>query len=698
MNRTVGLLALIISLAPASGPALAQPLTKTKTITLTVTVETSTAARRKVRLAQEYLRRSDWADAVSLLRRTLDDHSDHLVEVEPGRYLRTSSLVNRLLVDMPPAGLAIYRSQVDPQARRWFEAGTAENDPAAVSRILDEAYASRFADDALWWLGEQAWQANRPRTAARYWRQLVPRSKTPKNPNRNRRLGFPDSRHPEPLVRARLVLCHCLCGQLERARLEWTELKRRHPDARGTLAGKRGILVNLLADWLARPELWPRPSAASTHATFGGTTQRNGSETTPIDPGAPLWQTRIDDSLCATVSQHTDRHPVVLDNLLFVADSFGIHAWNLETGLPAWSTDTAPLPLYPPGPPATPVRAAQPLSGRVATSLSISGGRLYARIGSPVTAAAAREPRPLFHELVALDVANGEGRLVLKVEPDVISLDDARGGWSFDGPPLAIGSRLFVTTRRGHPQAEVGVACLDADSGTQLWHQRLAAVVTNAEQSHNVVTHNLLAASDGRLIYCGDTGVVARLDSATGSVAWISILEPPTGPGLCCSLPDDDSGLVLVRNGTQGLTALDIEDGHTAWSRRLPGGIQYLLAVRDGRAIVSGRSIFALDVHSGRIAWQRLARQQHRFGRGRGLVAQGVVYWPTRELLHLLELDSGQPLRQPVRLDVRACQGGNLLLSQHKLVICGDGQITVLGPFAGLLPKPRFDNSTSPAR
>ena len=66
--------------------------------------------------------------------------------------------------------------------------------------------------------------------------------------------------------------------------------------------------------------------------------------------------------------------------------------------------------------------------------------------------------------------------------------------------------------------------------------------------------------------------------------------------------------------------------------------------------------------------------------------------------LHLLELDSGQPLRQPVRLDVRACQGGNLLLSQHKLVICGDGQITVLGPFAGLLPKPRFDNSTSPAR
>ena len=690
MNRTVGLITLVVSLAPA--PALAQPTT------VTVTVESSTAAHRKVRLAQEYLRRKDWADAVSLLSRILDDHSDHLVEVEPGRYLDTSSLVNRLLVDMPPAGLAVYREQVDPQARRWFEAGTSENDPAAVSRILDEAYASRFADDALWWLGQQAWQANRPRAAARYWRQLLPRSSTPRDPNRIRRLGFPDSRHPEPLVRARLVLCHCLSGQLQRARLEWTELKRRHPDARGTLAGKRGILVNLLADWLDRPELWPRPSPGSDPTTFGGTTQRNGSDSTPIDPGAPLWKIRIDDSLAAAASQHTDRHPVVFDNFLFVADSFGIHAWHLQTGQPAWSTDPTPQPLYPAGPPATPIRAAQQLSGRVSTSLSISNGRLYARIGSPVTAAAAREPRPLFHELVALDVANGEGRLVLKVDPGVISLDDARGGWSFDGPPLVIGDRLYVTTRRGHPQVEVGVACLDADSGVQLWHQRLAAVVTSAEQAHNIVTHNLLAASDGRLVYCGDTGVVARLDSATGSVAWISTLDPPTGPGPFCCLPDDNSGLVLARSGPQQLAALDLEDGHTAWSRRLPGGIEHLLAVRDGRAIVSGHSLFALDVHSGRIAWQRLARQQHRFGHGRGLVVQDVVYWPTRELLHVLELDSGQPLRQPVRLDVRGCQGGNLLLSRQKLVICGNGQVTVLGRFAGLLPKPRFDNSTSSAR
>ena len=55
-------------------------------------------------------------------------------------------------------------------------------------------------------------------------------------------------------------------------------------------------------------------------------------------------------------------------------------------------------------------------------------------------------------------------------------------------------------------------------------------------------------------------------------------------------------------------------------------------------------------------------------------------------------------VRQPVRLDVRGCQGGNLLLSRQPLCICGNGRVTVLGRFAGLLPKTRFDNPTRPAR
>ena len=700
MNRSARMLLLGLLTIPAPG-VLAQGGAAP-----TVTVETSTTARRKIRLAEVYLERQDWSDAISLLRRTLDDHAGDLVQVSPGRFLETSSRINRLLVRMPPAALAVYREQVDPQARRWFESGRSENDTAVVSRILVEAYPSRWTDDALWWLGEQAWKTNRPRRAARYWQQLLPPARPADSPTTRRleaggRLGFPDSRHPEADVRTRLVLCHCLAGRLDLARIEWSRLKRRFPDARGTLAGQRGNLVALLADWIARPELWNNLSSPAPHITFGGAIDRNGNDAEPVDPGAPLWHASFDESLAAGPSHLTDRHPVIVDNLLFVASSFGVYGWNLKTGQPAWPADTATGTaasahlVYPPGPAGPPVRAARQRSGHIVTSLVVAGERLYARVGSPVTAQAAREPRPLHHELVALDISGGEGRVVLQVSPTVIPVNDSRGRWSFDGTPLVLNDRLFVTTRRGHPQAELGIASLDADSGQLAWHRRLASAVTAADQTTNIVTHNLLASSNGQLLYSGDTGVVARLDPATGSVAWITSLDPPTGSGPFCTLADPDSDLLLVRTANDRLSALDFGDGHVAWSRRLPGRIDHLLGIRNGRAIVSGHSLWALNISSGRIAWQRLAREQHQHGLGRGLVASGIVYWPTRERLHLLDLDSGQPLRQPVRLDVRGCRGGNLVLSPRGLVICGENRVTVLGLHGGLLPNHQFDNPAS---
>ncbi len=658
---------------------------------LSVTVQTSTAARRKLRLVDEYLRREAWGEAVSFLRQTLEQHAGELVEVAAGRYLDTTAQVNRMLVNMPPQALAIYRETVDPQARRWFESGRNNNDPVAVSRLLKRAYASRWTDEALWWLGQVAWQANRPRRAAGYWRQLLP-AEPAVNPVL-RPLRFPGSRHTEADVRARLILCHCLDGRLDLARTEWARLKRRHPRARGTLAGREGRLVDLVAGWLGQPGLWPGPAGATSHATFGGSPDRNGTTAAPLDPAAPLWQAQFDDSLAAGRSTRTDRYPVAWGDRLLVADSFGIRGWKLATGQPAWATDnakTARHVLFPPSPYGVPVRAARRREGRICTSLCVAGGRLYARVGSPVTAQAAREPRPLFHELVGLDLEHGEGRLVMQLDTTQLPVDDNRGPWSFDGAPLVIEGKLYVTTRRGHPQAELGVSCFDTASGGLDWHRRVAVAVTLTDESANVVTHNLLARVDDRLVYSGDSGVVASLEITSGTIDWITTLDPPGGPGPFCGLPSPASELTLVRTGPESLAALDLHDGHLAWKRRLPGGVHHLLASREGLAIVSGHSLWALDIATGQLAWHRLARKTHQHGYGRGLVAETVVYWPTRELLHLLDLESGRPLRQPVRLDFRGCTGGNLLLTHRGLVVSGGGRLTVLGPFAGHRPDGSF--------
>ncbi len=165
--RTIVPLGVTISIASAQAP------TTTPTAAAGATVTTDPAASQKLRLARAYLAQENWSDAISLLRRTLDDHADDLVESAPGRFQSTSLIINQLLVRLPPAGLAVYRAQVDAQARRWWETGRSQSDRAQVQRVLDRAYASRFGDDALWWLGEQAWHADQPQLALEYWRQLI---------------------------------------------------------------------------------------------------------------------------------------------------------------------------------------------------------------------------------------------------------------------------------------------------------------------------------------------------------------------------------------------------------------------------------------------------------------------------------------------------------------------------------------------
>ena len=80
-----------------------------------VTVETSNAARQKLRLVDEYLANQSWNEAVDLLQQTLDEHARSLVPVSSTRFLNVAGRVNRLLVSLPPAGLAVYRRGIDPR-------------------------------------------------------------------------------------------------------------------------------------------------------------------------------------------------------------------------------------------------------------------------------------------------------------------------------------------------------------------------------------------------------------------------------------------------------------------------------------------------------------------------------------------------------------------------------------------------------
>src|SRR5262245_27528407 len=87
-----------------------------------VFIDTDPVAAKMLGAARDFLAARQWGDAVDLLRQIADQHGDRLVAIEPGRCVNVQTYADILIASMPSAGLQHYRSKIDPQARRWFEA------------------------------------------------------------------------------------------------------------------------------------------------------------------------------------------------------------------------------------------------------------------------------------------------------------------------------------------------------------------------------------------------------------------------------------------------------------------------------------------------------------------------------------------------------------------------------------------------
>jgi len=550
-------------------------------------------------------------------------------------------------------------------------------DGAAGPRVGSLASASRPAGGPLarggaGLLAGRAWDDGRIADAHRLWRQLLP-------PPDNLPAGivpdvlrFPDSRRQPTDVLARMVLASCLAGHLDRGRRELDELARLDPDATGTLAGRTGLLREILGDVIAEAAGWSAGEPAAEHSTFAGAADRNGTLPVAVDIAAPRWQVQLD----RPTAGYPGTFPVVAGGLLFVADPYSIHGYDLATGTAAWSSgdEAATTRLYPPDLSQAAVPTL-PLAARPRTSLAVAGGRLYARIGAPVTDPATREPRQLNSFLVALDIDSGQGRLALQVAGRDL-VDDDGPAWSFEGPPVADGDRLYVGLRRGRPRSQLNVACLDAHTGEVIWNRTVCQLVPAGNDARHTTSHNLLCLADDSLFYTTDVGTTAAIDPVDGTIRWLVIRRPgpslnPTGP---CLVAD---GMVLAAWPDGTLVAMDEETGRVHWERKFPGGLAHLLGTAGGRVIASGRSLWAVEIATGRVAWRRLVIDAAGAGVGQGLLARRVLYWTTRTRLHQFDPLTGRPLRQPVPLDLRDTGGGNLLIAGRYLVITGSQTVTV---------------------
>lgn len=663
--------------------------------------------------AKTYLNEKRWDEAVETLLQVAENSGNKLLGVTQRRYVSVRDYCNLQLSLLPPEALTLYRARLDPQACKWYEEGIATHSRRPLLKVVERAFASSCGDRALSALGEMALETGDYAGARAYWEAIFPAPEVPAGAPRTW-LGFPDSKLDPAAVRARLVLASILEGSSARAREELGRLTHLHPSARGWFGGREGTYVAALEALLAESSQWaPRPVSAGW-TTFGGSAARNKLLPEKVDVGRVEWRVPLRETLPANKSLRVAKpatrrvaedaahplsyHPLVVGNLVLVNNQVEILAVDLRTGKPVWGLrgpaiyedqfDEAVRALYHP---------ADNL-GVPRFTMTAHEGKLYARLGTAVTA----RPNEVAlgggsSYLVCLDLA-AQGRLAWRVAPE-------QKGWAFEGSPLVDSGSIYVAMRRSDIQPQVHVACYDAETGRLRWRQFVCAGDTPARGLFSETTSNLLTLHRDTLYVNTNLGAVAALSALDGRIQWIS-LYPRTRQGdlvhpephTCRDLNPcvyDRGQLLVAPADSRRILAIDAATGQILWQTGAEvEDAVHLLGVADDWLIASGHRLYWISLKE-----QDQGKVKHvwpdshqRLGYGRGILAGGCVWWPTRDRIYLFDQFTAQPKRV-ILLEPRGASGGNLLVAPERLLIATHKELIALGETAGAADKAKEKTS-----
>jgi outer membrane protein assembly factor BamB len=518
------------------------------------------------------------------------------------------------------------------------------------------------------------------------------------------RLAYPETDVPLAEIRARLVLASILEGDQQRATEELAGFVRLHPEATGRLAGRAGRLAELLLALARDSAVWPAVPPSADWTTFGGSPQRNAVISAPVDVGGPAWAEPIalpqitlaeggvplnSGSRPRRVAEDNNvllsYHPVVSGHLLLVNDQTRILAYDLRTGQPAWPApegrgpDDAARIFRGVDPPPHPTYETL---GAPRFTLTVSGSRLYARMGQPITAVKNGDVPLGSSYLVCLDLA-AQGRVMWKVE--------AEEGTAFEGTPVADAGRVYAALRRGGSYVGQHVAAFDALTGRLLWKTHLCDAETPARGDRDECTHNLLTLAEGS-VYCNtNLGAVASLAADDGSIRWVSTY-PRAMRGDLSDMAAHwyrdltpclyDRGLLFVAPAdSEQILCLDAATGARYWHSRHAEDAVHLLGVAHDHLLASGDRLYRFHIPSGKMVQQWPREDTGPRGYGRGALIEGHVLFPTRERIHVFSTETGLEVRQPIELTVRGAVGGNLVVTPEYLLIAGDQRLWALSRY-----------------
>lgn len=716
--------------------------------------EADAVARGQLQRVKRLIADRQWDESIESLRQVSDQRGDRVIAVSPGYYVRIRDYCHRRFASMPLEALKTYRDQVDGQAKLWFEEGSKNRDERLLRRIVDQFYCSSYGDDALWLLGEMALERGDYGAARGYWEQLIEtppatiadeafqelaqdatltkddralieryyRKRDERkqyelhvtrvvDPDLMRvaamlrvrgivgpRLAYPAAEQPPADVFARLILASILEGSTTWAQAGLRDLALVYPDAKGRLAGRETNFVAGLTALLAASDQWPREDRTNDWRTFGGNPARNRTAIAKLDIGRVRWRRPLPQIAISPGDEPTRRtaedrraalsyHPIVVGEKVFVATPWQILGFDLKTGKPAWGHDYA---IYRPD---NPTMEAGPTSSAVGVprfTLTAHRDRLYARMGSSVTSAAADgQSRAPNNALVCLDLAQ-EGYCLW-----TIPTTDER--WSFEGAPLADDDRLYVAMRKGGVRPQAHVACFDAESRTMLWRRLISSAETPAQGQRDEITNNLLTLVGDTVYYNTNLGAVAALSKHDGEVRWV-VLYPravDNDPNRSMShfhrdltpCVYDRGTLFVAPSDSRYILAIDATTGLLRWETTLADNVVHLLGTGGDTLFATGDHLWRIRTQSGKIAqeWPDIDPK----GYGRGALMNGQAIWPTHKTLEVFSFDALERVRS-IDLSVRRQSdedlrppGGNVVPAGDALLVAGTDELVAYDRHSG---------------
>lgn len=635
---------------------------------------------RQLASIDDLLEVEDWDRAIDVLESVQISGDQNVISVDDRLMLRASEYARILLTRLPKPALQRYRERFEPRADELWQQVDLTGNVSLLKTILRETFLTRTAEKAINSLAGLALQAGDYETAHAYWLMLVPSD----NPEALL-VRYPDPETRLSDVLAKLIVTRILSAEYELAEFELTVYRERYPEAEGTLAGVTGKWTDLLSNLLATSTDVSLPASSITTR-----------DRMPVDVGAQRWSLAVHNPEQLPSHSGLRHHPVAWNQYVFWNEGSAIMGYDIQTGLGAWITEP-PQSLeawarqgrvYPTQVDPFDFRPSRPVHGEIGETLTIHQGRLFARLGGPITGFSVDETRQQPSRLICLDLKERQGQLVWDFNASQLDRD-----LRFEGSPVVKDGKLWILGRRGATPSELYLLCFRAEDGHFLWNRLICSNSAQVPEGSNYASSLRLLWNSGHVYVSTELGTVAAFDAADGLPVWYHIYPRTANPekakttGRLSAMILIHEGILIAAPGdSDRVFALEQQTGETLWSQPRTSD-QQLLGMAKDRVFLTGKSLEARHLSDGQREWQFFSRAAELQGQGSGVVTHDAVWWPTATEVLIFDTIDGQLIRRINLLRNHQLQGGHLVGHPDGLILANPTHMTVFSPW-GEKPTP----------